>query len=78
MDPLAFLNNIPPGLQPYIPPLVAVIVVVMGLALIVSFNNPGLRAAVKEHVVWLIVGIAMAVGGSAIILNFVRTAGLKV
>jgi hypothetical protein len=53
-------------------------VVVMGLALIVSFNNPGLRAAVKEHVVWLIVGIAMAVGGSAIILNFVRTAGLKV
>ena len=69
------LNAIPADAQPYFWPVLGVIVVFMGFAALVSFNNPGLRAAVKEHLLWIIVSAVLIFGGGALITNFLRSAG---
>jgi hypothetical protein len=69
------LNAIPNAAQPYFWPVLGVIVVFMGFAALVSFNNPGLRAAVKEHLLWIIVSAVLIFGGGALITNFLRSAG---
>ena len=69
------LNAIPAAAQPYFWPVLGVIIVFMGFAALVSFNNPGLRAAVKEHLLWIIVSAVLIFGGGALITNFLRSAG---
>ncbi len=69
------LNAIPAAAQPYFWPVLGVIVVFMGFAALVSFNNPSLRAAVKEHLLWIIVSAVLIFGGGALITNFLRSAG---
>jgi hypothetical protein len=72
---MGILSAIPAAAQPYFWPVLGVIVVFMGFAALVSFNNPGLRAAVKEHLVWIIVSAVLIFGGGALIANFLRGAG---
>jgi hypothetical protein len=72
---MTILNAIPSAAQPYFWPVLGVIVVFMGFAALVSFNNPGLRAAVKEHLLWIIVSAVLIFGGGALITNFLRSAG---
>jgi hypothetical protein len=72
---MGILSNIPAAAQPYFWPVLGVIVVFMGFAALVSFQNPGLRAAVKEHFVWIIVSAVLIFGGGALIANFLRSAG---
>lgn len=72
---MGILENIPTALQPYFWPLLGVIVVFMGFAALFSFQNPGLRSAVKEHFVWIIVSAVLIFGGGALITQFLRNAG---
>ncbi len=69
------LNAIPAAAQPYFWPVLGVIVIFMGFTALVSFNNPGLRSAVKEHLLWIIVSAVLIFGGGALIANFLRSAG---
>jgi hypothetical protein len=72
---MGILSAIPAAAQPYFWPVLGVVVVVMGFAALVSFNNPALRAAVKEHLIWIVVSAVLIFGGGALIANFLRTAG---
>jgi hypothetical protein len=72
---MGILQNIPAALQPYFWPVLGVVVMFMGFAALLSFQNPGLRAAVKEHFVWIIVSAVLVFGGGALIANFLRSAG---
>jgi hypothetical protein len=72
---MGILNNIPAAAQPYFWPVLGVIVVFMGFAALFSFQNPGLRSAVKEHFVWIIISAVLIFGGGALIANFLRSAG---
>ena len=72
---MAFLSAIPAAAQPYFWPILGVVVIFMGFAALVSFNNPGLRSAVKEHLLWIIVGAVLVFGGGALITSFLRSAG---
>ncbi len=69
------LNAIPAAAQPYFWPILGVIVIFMGFTALVSFNNPGLRSAVKEHFLWIIVAAVLIFGGGALVTNFLRSAG---
>jgi hypothetical protein len=69
------LNNLPAALQPYFWPVLGVVVTFMGFAALLSFQNPGLRAAVKEHFVWIIVSAVLVFGGIGLITSFLRAAG---
>jgi hypothetical protein len=69
------LNGIPAAAQPYFWPVLGIIVIFMGFAALVSFNNPGLRSAVKEHLLWIIVSAVLIFGGGALVTSFLRGAG---
>jgi hypothetical protein len=72
---MGILNNLPAAMQPYFWPVLGIIVMFMGFAALLSFQNPGLRAAVKEHFVWIIVSAILIFGGGALLTNFLRAAG---
>jgi hypothetical protein len=61
------LNRIPTAAQPYFWPILGVVIILMGFAALVSFNNPGLRSAVKDHLLWIIVSAVLVFGGLALI-----------
>lgn len=69
------LNGIPAAAQPFFWPILGVVCIVMALAALVSFNNPGLRTAIKEHVLWIIVAGVLMFGGAGLLTNFLRSAG---
>ena len=72
---MGILNAIPAAAQPYFWPVLGVVVIFMGFTALVSFNNPGLRSSVKEHLLWIIVSAVLIFGGGALIANFLRSAG---
>lgn len=69
------LTGIPAAAQPWFWPILGVIVIVMGFAALVSFNNPGLRSAVKDHLMWIVISAVLIFGGGLAITNFLRSAG---
>ena len=72
---MGILNGIPAAAQPYFWPVLGVVAILMGFCALVSFNNPGLRAAVKDHILWIIVAAVLVFGGGAAIASFLRGAG---
>lgn len=69
------LNAIPTAAQPYFWPVLGIVAILMGFTALVSFNNPGLRAAVKDHILWIIIGAVLVFGGGTMIASFLRSAG---
>lgn len=72
---MEILNGIPVAARPFFLPLLGVVVTLMGFMALVSFNNPALRSAVKEHLVWIIVAAVLIFGGIALVAGFLRGAG---
>jgi Na+-driven multidrug efflux pump len=69
------LTGIPAAAQPYFWPILGIVIVLMGFVALVSFNNPGARAAVKEHLLWIVVAAVLIFGGTAMVTSFLRGAG---
>lgn len=72
---MGILNAIPAAAQPYFWPVLGVVVIFMGFVALVSFNNPGLRSAVKEHILWIIIAAVLIFGGGTMIASFLKGAG---
>lgn len=73
---MEMLNRVPLAAQPYFWPVLGAVITVMGFASIVSYNNPTLKAAIKEHVPWLIGGGILVFGGVAILTGFFGGLGI--
>ena len=71
------LNGIPAAAQPFFWPVLGVVVIVMAFAALISFGNPGLRAAIKEHAMWIVVSALLMFGGVGLITSFLQSAGAK-
>lgn len=70
------LNGIPAAAQPFFWPLLGIVLALMGFASVASLGNPGLRAAVKEHFVWIIIGSILIFGGVGMVGKFLADAGV--
>jgi hypothetical protein len=62
-----YVTQITANLKEAAMPLFLLIVVVMGLALGIAFNNPQLKAAVKEHAVLLVMAAVLVFGGGTLL-----------
>lgn len=69
------LNNLPTAIRPLALPAGGAVITIMGLMAIFSLGNQGLRAAIKEHFVWLLFGAILVFGGVALVTNFFGMAG---
>ena len=71
LDPfINALNALPAGIRPLAAPAAGVVITFMGIMAIFSMGNQGLRAAIKEHFVWIIFGAILVFSGVALVTNF--------
>ena len=64
---MEILTQITANLKEAAWPLFLLIVVVMGMALGIAFNNPQLKAAVKEHAVLMVMAAVLVFGGGTLL-----------
>ncbi|HEX2326533.1 MAG TPA: hypothetical protein VHQ00_14140 [Chloroflexota bacterium] len=76
MNPIQWLQTIPNVIRPAFIPFAAVIIIVMGFLLAGAYNNPGLKATIKEHIGTLILAGFLVFAGSAALLWFFAGTGL--
>ena len=71
MDPfIAALNALPTAIRPIALPAVGAVLTMMGVGAVFSIGNQGLRAAIKEHFVWLLFGVVLVFSGVALASSF--------
>lgn len=76
LDPfIAALQAIPAGVRPLAGPAAGAVITIMGVMAIFSLGNQGLRAAIKEHFVWIIFGAILVFSGVALVTNFFGMVG---
>ncbi len=70
------LNQLPAVFRPFALPLGGLIVTLMGLMAMISIGNQSLRATVKEHFVWLLLGGILVFSGVAMVGGLFGQLGL--
>jgi hypothetical protein len=76
VNPITWLQNVQRVLGPAYLPFAGVILIVMAIALAGAYNNPGLKAAIKEHIGTLILAGFMALAGAGALAWFFQATGL--